>query len=295
VVLLNEESNVVDGSGKVIRTARKVVKAVNRQADVVFAEHYDTDGGKVRDFRAWVISPSGKVKRYAKGEILDMACAENDVYDQCRMRAVSGKGDAEPGAVFGYEAVVEERNFMSQVQFYFQDVSPVKTARLSVTVPSGFELKTVAFNGAPRDPANSSGVYTWQMENLPAVEMERSAPSAKTILPWVGVTVLGGQRAVTTWPDAAKWMAEINQSQFEPDEAIAAKARALTATSATQMDKIRAIGNFTQQVKYVSIQTNLARGGGYRPHAATQVFQKLYGDCKDKAQPDAFDVESRWH
>src|SRR5262249_32825620 len=28
---------------------------------------------------------------------------------------------------------------------------------------------------------------------------------------------------------------------------------------------------------------NLAKGGGYRPHPASQTFQKLYGDCKDKA------------
>jgi len=36
-------------------------------------------------------------------------------------------------------------------------------------------------------------------------------------------------------------------------------------------------------VNYVSIQTGLGRGGGYRPHAATDVFAKSYGDCKDKA------------
>jgi len=53
--------------------------------------------------------------------------------------------------------------------------------------------------------------------------------------------------------------------------------------AATQMDKIRAIGRFTQQLNYVSIQVNLSKGGGYKPHAASQIFQKLYGDCKDKA------------
>ena len=38
-----------------------------------------------------MIAPSGKVKKYGKEEILDVACAENDVYNECRRRMVSGK------------------------------------------------------------------------------------------------------------------------------------------------------------------------------------------------------------
>ena len=283
VLLLNEESNAVDGAGKITKTSRQAIKTLVRQVNVEFVEYYLTDSDKIRDFRAWVMAPSGKVKRYGKDEIIDAACAANDVFNQCRMRLVLGKGDAEPGAVFGYEATVEQRDFGSQLVFHFQHGQPVMLARFSVTVPSGTEIKAVAFNGAPQETASGSGTFTWQMENLAAIEHEPAAPSDKTIVPWVGVTLLGGQRAATTWADAARWMAEINQSQFEPDEAITAKAKALTAGAATEMDKIRAIANFTQQVNYVSIQTDLARGGGYRPHAAAQVFQKLYGDCKDKA------------
>jgi hypothetical protein len=38
-----------------------------------------------------------------------------------------------------------------------------------------------------------------------------------------------------------------------------------------------------QSIRYISIQTGLGRGGGYRPHPSPQVFAKSYGDCKDKA------------
>ncbi|HKC88834.1 MAG TPA: transglutaminase domain-containing protein, partial [Blastocatellia bacterium] len=34
---------------------------------------------------------------------------------------------------------------------------------------------------------------------------------------------------------------------------------------------------------YISIQIDVGRGGGYRPHNAVDVFNKNYGDCKDKA------------
>jgi hypothetical protein len=46
---------------------------------------------------------------------------------------------------------------------------------------------------------------------------------------------------------------------------------------------VQAIARYVQRTKYVAIETNLARGGGYQPHLATQVFARNYGDCKDKA------------
>ena len=38
-----------------------------------------------------------------------------------------------------------------------------------------------------------------------------------------------------------------------------------------------------QNLQYISIDIGVGRGNGYRPHAASQVLAKAYGDCKDKA------------
>ena len=232
-----------------------------------------------------MIAPSGKVKKYGKDEILDIACVENDVYNQCRRRLVSGKHDAEAGSVFGYESTVDRQSFSNQFLFHFQESSPVRLARFMVTVPAGWEVKTASFNGAPLEAAPAGGTYTWQMENLPAIEREAAAPGFLTLVPWVGVSLFGdaGGHTVSSWPQAAKLLTELNEGQAEPNEAITAKAKALTEGATSELDKIRALGRFAQQVNYVSIQVNISRGGGYRPHEAPQVFQKLYGDCKDKA------------
>ena len=285
VVLLNEEHTVVGGDGKFATTTRTAIKILNRQGgDILYFEQYDSPGGKVRDFRAWMIAASGKVKKYGKDEIVDVACAENDVYNECRRRAVSGKRDAEPGAIFAYEATTEQQLFSNQLSFHFQDGSPVRTARFVITLPPSWELKASSFNGAPKDAAVTAGTYTWQMENLPELEREPGSPSFLSMVPWVGASILGpGKHAVLTWPEAARVLNELNEGQQEPNEAIAAKARSLVEGASTEFDKIRAIARFTQQLNYVSIQVNLSKGGGYHPHAAAQTFQKLYGDCKDKA------------
>ncbi|WP_321471897.1 DUF3857 domain-containing protein [uncultured Paludibaculum sp.] len=285
VVLFNEEHTVVAATGRLTTTTRTAIKILNQQGgDVLFLDSYDSVTGKVRDFRAWMLPPSGKVKKYGKDEIVDVACAGNDVYNECRKRVVSGKRDAEPGAIFAYESIIEYQSFSNQLVFHFQDGLPVRLARLRVTLPAGWELQSKSFNGAPKE-ALADGAYTWQMENLPAIEPEPASPAFPSIAPWVGVNLLepGGKHPLLTWTETAKVLAELNDGQSEPGELVAAKARNLVEGATSEMDKIRAIGRFTQQVNYVSVQTNIAKGGGYRPHPAEQVFKKLYGDCKDKA------------
>lgn len=285
VVLLNEEHTTAADNGKLSTTTRKAIKIIARQdADVRFADTYFTDGGKVRDFRAWMIAPSGKVKKYGKDEIFDIACVNNDVYNECRRRVVSGKADAEPGAIFGYESTVESLLFSNQLSFYFQESAPVRVARFLVTVPAGWEVKSTSFNGAPRESAPAAGSYTWQSENMPELKLEPASPSALTLVPWVGVNLLPpGKRSVLSWQDAAKLLTELNSGQFEPSEELAAKARSLVEGAPTEFAKISAIARFAQQLNYVAIQVNVTKGGGYKPHSAAQTFQKLYGDCKDKA------------
>src|SRR5579871_6775655 len=164
VVLLDEEHTSIAETGRLTTVTRTAVKILNRAGSgVSFFEQYDTSGDKVRDFRAWMISPSGKVKKYAKDEIVDLACAENDVYNECRRRLVAGKRDAEPGAVFAYESTVERQSFSNQLMFNFQDSSPVRTARFIISAPAGWEVKSSSFNGAPAEPVSASGTYTWQM------------------------------------------------------------------------------------------------------------------------------------
>jgi hypothetical protein len=286
VVLFNEEQTTASDAGRLTTTTRTAIKILNRQGgDVVFSDSYDAPSSKVRDFRAWMISPAGKVRKYGKEEILDAACAGNDVYNECRKRIVAAGRDSEAGAIFAYESVIEYQTFANQLSFHFQDSSPVRLARFSVTIPAGWELKSSSFNGAPREAAPANGSYVWQMENLPAIEREAASPSLLTVVPWVGVNLLGpaGRKPVLTWTEAAKVLHDLNEGQADPDAAIAAKARSLVEGASSELDKIRAIGRFTQQLNYVSIQVNLSKGGGYKPHAAAQIFTKLYGDCKDKA------------
>jgi hypothetical protein len=90
-------------------------------------------------------------------------------------------------------------------------------------------------------------------------------------------------KTFSNWADVATWLSELEDPQVQIDDALARKSYELTALAKTEYDKIRAIATYVQNIQYISIQTGLHRGGGYRPHSSTEVFAKSYGDCKDKA------------
>jgi hypothetical protein len=90
-------------------------------------------------------------------------------------------------------------------------------------------------------------------------------------------------KTFANWADVAAWMSELEDPQVQVDDALARKAYELTALAKTEYEKIRAIATYVQNIRYISIQTGIGRGGGYRPHSSIEVFAKSYGDCKDKA------------
>ncbi|MBI3779758.1 MAG: transglutaminase domain-containing protein, partial [candidate division NC10 bacterium] len=59
------------------------------------------------------------------------------------------------------------------------------------------------------------------------------------------------------------------------------KTGSLTASKNSVLDKMRSVSEFVQHdIRYVAIELGI---GGWQPHAASDVFQHRYGDCKDKA------------
>jgi hypothetical protein len=293
VALLREARVVVDESGKVTTTTRYAVRVLKREgrSEAVGRQVYTTSGGKVKDFRAWLIRPSGEVKKYGKDQVLDVALADNDVYNEARVRAVSARDDAEPDSVFGYEGVLEEKSVFTQDEWSFQSTLPAIVSSYSVTVPPGWRVEGITYNHAPLQPAVSGTSYTWEIKGLPPIEDEPATPGASALIPRLavsflppaGVTAGIGKTFGGGWADVARWLGELANPQMTTSTDLLEKAQSLASKAAADEDKVEAIGRFVQGIRYVAVQTGLGRGGGYKPHAAADVLAKGYGDCKDKA------------
>ncbi|MDT5120802.1 MAG: hypothetical protein QOC96_284 [Acidobacteriota bacterium] len=289
VVLLDESAMTIGEDGRITTTKTYAVRILTREGrdEAVAHEFYMTDTGKVKEMKAWLIRAGGEVKRYGKDQTLDVADASNDVYDESRFKVIDASKDADAGMVFGYQTVTESHSFFSQSLWYFQENLPVLQSRYQLTLPQGWTASSVTFNHAKIDPTAAGSTYTWELRNLPFIETEPSSPSVSNLAPRVAINYgpptgaqAAGARVFANWSDVSRWYSEVADPQVTLNDSLAGKARELTANAKTELERIQIIGRYVQNLQYISIQIGLGR---YRPHSATEVFAKSYGDCKDKA------------
>lgn len=289
VVLVDESTTTVDEDGRVVNVTIGAVRVLNQEGRgaAIASAGYETDTGKIRDIKAWLIRPSGQIKNYGSRDVVDEA-GLNDVYDESRMKSISGVDDAEPGAVFGYQIISEHKPFFNQLSWYFQGgTSPVVSSRMTLVLPNAWRATSITLNHATVEPTVNGTSYTWEMKNLPAMELEPASPSMLNLVPRLQVkySPTEGAKAVSSrafdsWTEVSRWYTDLSAPQAVPDDKIAVKAKELTANAKTEFERIRAIGAYVQNIQYIAIQIGVGR---WRPHAASHVFAKSYGDCKDKA------------
>jgi hypothetical protein len=292
VVLRTEENVVLNSDGRLITNTIYAIRILSREgrgyADAV--EMYLTQSGKINEMHAWLIRPNGIVKKYGKDETADRILDPNDIYNEYRVREIDATNDAEAGAVFGYEATSEERPLFNQDIWRFQDRLPTVQSRYSLTLPSGWRASSLTFNHEKVEPVVNGSTYVWELRDLEPIKFEPASPKISNLVPRVAVNYFLGDGGISAsskgfenWTQVSRWATDLHDPQAIPDQSVAAKARELTANSKTDFDRIKAIGHFVQNLQYISIDIGVGRGNGYRPHAASQVLAKAYGDCKDKA------------
>jgi hypothetical protein len=251
---------------------------------------YLTKSGKINDMHAWLIRPNGIVKKYGKDETVDRISDPNDIYDEYRLKEIDASDDADAGVVFGYQSKSEEQPLFNQDTWAFQNRLPALESRYSLTLPAGWRATSITFNHEKIEPSLSGTTYAWELRDLTPIKPEPASPKIRSLAPQVAINYFladssasAGSKVFENWGQVSRWGTELHNPQAIPDESVAVKARELTASSKTELDRIRAIAHFVQNLQYISIDIGVGRGNGYRPHLASQVLAKAYGDCKDKA------------
>ena len=293
VVLVDESMTTIGPDGKTTEVYNYAVRILRREG----RDYADGNVGyipeisKVKEFRAWLVRPSGEIKRYGKDETLDVAGDLNDVYNEYRVKKISAESEADAGSVFAYSYTTEDRSVFSQADWAFQGGSlPVISSRYNLTLPEGWRAEGVTFNYPKIEPKINGTTYSWELSNLPPIPYEPMSPRLSHLVPRLAISYYAPANSAAVpiktfanWGEVAAWLTELSDPQVVVDDALARKAYELTALAKTEFEKIRAIAQYAQNIQYISIQTGIGRGGGYRPHASNQVFAKSYGDCKDKA------------
>ena len=289
VLLYAEDILNVQGNGKIKsinRRAYKILRPTGREYGVISAS-YDAET-KITGIRGWCIPAQGKDYEVKDKDVVETALrgVENgELATDLRTKLLRIPA-ADPGNIVGYEIEHEDRPYVLEDEWSFQEPVPVREARYTLQLPPGWEYKTAWMNHKPVEPTPAgNNSWQWVATDVEAVKHENDMPPWRGVAARMVVTLFpagGGaqNRGFETWKEEGTWEAGLERGRREPSPDIKQKVAQLTASASTPLEKMRALAQFVQRdIRYVAIELGI---GGWQPHPAPDIFTHKYGDCKDK-------------
>lgn len=225
-----------------------------------------------------VRTQDGQVLDTASGSAQDFApeiLQEAPMYSDFRERHVSVVG-IKPGVTLEYHTVTTVKP-LAPGEFWYEYSFPenyvLKDATLQIDIPKSREikLKSPEHKFETREDSDRL-IYTWAVKDF--------IPNRKKTDEEVSDTPDVQLSSFTSWQEIANWYAKLQSDRAVPDQPIKKKAAELTRNTVTPEEKSRILYNFVaQNIRYVSLSFGVGR---FQPHAASEVLQNGYGDCKDK-------------
>ncbi|MFN8588193.1 MAG: transglutaminase domain-containing protein [Candidatus Eisenbacteria bacterium] len=292
VVLLDAEDVRVSAGGRVTHLLRGAVRVHDRLGarEAVASVVLPREGARVTRASGWVTGADGRTDALGKERVVTQSLfADYALYADAQLVRVS-PADAPAGSTFWWEIEYEEPALLAQWRASFARAVPVLDARFSLTPPEGFEAVGRTFGRAPVEAARDGRTWRWRARELAAQPGVGFALLTDDDDPGVRVTLAAADGAATpagavldSWPAVSRWLFALADPQAASTPALAARAGALASPSGNALESLRAIARAVARMPYVSRDLSLARGYGFRPHAAANVLAAGSGDCKDKA------------
>lgn len=291
VVLYKETNVVIDEGGHLTKTNKYAVKVLNRDGrrEAVAVEDYIPNFSQVKDMQAWLIAAGGTVTNYGKKDMIDQVANPNDVYEEVRLKILDGRQGAGDGSVFGYSSTTEDHPLFYQDEWSFQDDLPTLVSRYTVTLPGGWTASGITFNHSEVTPQSSGTSYTWELRDLAPIADEPMRPSFANLAPRLSVNITPARpeqavnRSFTDWTAVSRWATAMYDPQVVIDDNVAAKARELSAGAKSEIEIIRAIATYVQNMQYIALDIGVGYGNGMKPRPSNEVLARGYADCKNKA------------
>ena len=271
-----------DGTG--IRDTTAVIRVqsqagVEEMGQLIFGYSSATEELQIDYVR--VRKPDGKTVETPPASAQDFApdvLKEAPMYSDYRQRHVSVVS-LQPGDVLEYHTVTRVKPLASN-EFWYEHVFPTHAAvvdeSLEINIP---KMRTVKLKSPDHkfDERESGDrrVYTWSIKDfVPDRKQDRDDEGDDYPGPDVQMSTFAD------WQAIAHWYAGLQGERVVVDDGVRRKAAELTRGAATPTEKTRRLYDYVaRNIRYVSLSFGVGR---LQPHAASEVLENGYGDCKDK-------------
>jgi hypothetical protein len=238
---------------------------------------------EVKMLFANTIKPDGKIVSLNSNDIHDSSeYAGYEFYTDIKVKRFTMPA-VEDGCIIEY--AYEIKNLKPVLSFdYFntffcQNFFPMEEDIIEIVLPANIELKYKKFITTLTPKIISDGnkkryifVNTKQKEIIPESRMPSLYDS--DAFPQLSFWTLN------SWDVISGWYIKLVKEQMKSDSELDVFTKQLIAGKKTDEEKINAIFNFvSQNIRYIAV---LLGPYTHKPHKAFEIFQKRYGDCKDK-------------
>jgi cellulose synthase operon protein C len=175
--------------------------------------------------------------------------------------------------------------YSNELSDYFGDFEliadnfPTRRWDYTLIAPKGrvlyFNSPLAAGVSSRTETGGDETVYKFVAEHVARVESEPAMPGIAEIAPYLHVSTY------KSWQDVGRWYWNLVVDQMQDDGTLKKAAMAATSGLSSTVDKVKAIHRLVvESTRYVGLEFGIH---GYKPYKATQVFERRFGDCKDKA------------
>lgn len=295
-VLLDQKVTRVHKNGLSEVYTQRAIEILDERGAAEYGEidiRYTPDTQSVQIKSAKLYRSTGEVQESVAQQESNVSEPWYGLYYDVHAQSVRFDG-LRPGDVVTLEYVLADvgrRNLLSEYfgdLHFMQEEVPRLESRYTLVLPEeDLQRRPLYFN----DPRGGDGftivrsektqgrdhIITFTAQNVPRVLSEPGMPGFTEVAAYVHVSTY------RTWEDVATWYTGLVAEQLAPSADIARAARAATTgiPAGDELAKLRAIYNeVVRRTRYVGLEFGIH---GYKPYKVAQVFQRKFGDCKDKA------------
>jgi hypothetical protein len=193
---------------------------------------------------------------------------------------------------FSYKNKIKQPRLLSI--FRFQNPIQTDISKFQIRCQSTIEIGYKIFGNYQdkivftKTKQGDLDVYTWEAKDIPEFKGEENTPSSLYFIPHIIYYIKsyennGKKEEILGTPEQLyKWYYSLIKDINKTDQTVLKnKTFDLIKDKNTDYEKAKAIYQWAQQnIHYVAFEDGM---GGFIPRDAADVYQKLYGDCKDMA------------
>ncbi len=280
-----------DGTGQEETTVRVRVQsdaAIKGWGQLVFG--YNSENEELHVNYARVRKPDGTVIDTPLDSVRDMTSSverEAPVYTDFREKHMTVSA-LQVGDILEYQRVrkivkpATPNQFWSEHSFIKNFIVLDEEIEFDIPSKSNAKLKTLpGYEATSTRQEGDRTIYSWKRQNLKVEDEEekqkRERKQGKKRPEFADVQLT----TFRSWEQIGLWYQGLQKDRVAVTPEIRAKAAELTKGLNSDEDKIAALYRYVAtNYRYVSLSFGVGR---FQPHAASEILQNKYGDCKDKS------------